>query len=150
MGQEAFDYLAAEKALTLATCGSDGPWAATFTYVNEDSILYMWSRTGTTTAEHVEENSTVAFTIDEYSEDWRQTKGIQGRGECTRITDGEEMARVADLFGQKYPDLRPGSTSSIVFLRLEPSTLEFIDNSRAADGADSDFGADYRRESVFT
>ena len=46
---------------------------------------------------------------------------------------GEEIARAADLFGQKYPKLRPGSTSAVVFFRLEPDSLEFIDNSRGVE-----------------
>ena len=61
---------------------------------------------------------------------------------------GEEIARAADLFGQKYPQLRPGSTSAVVFFRLEPDSLEFIDNSRGVEEG-GDFGAEYRRQSVF-
>jgi uncharacterized protein len=144
--QEVLDYLGEQKTLTLATCGSDGPWAATLTYVNDGSELYLWTRPNSNTARHLDEDSRAAFTIDEYSEDWRQTKGIQGRGRCSPV-DGEGIARAADLFGQKYPQLRPGSTSAVVFLRLEPEALEFIDNARGADEGD-DFGADYRRQSV--
>ena len=54
---------------------------------------------------------TAAFAIDQYSDDWRQTKGIQGRGKCS-VVEGEGIAKAADLFGQKYPALRPGSTSA--------------------------------------
>ena len=63
------------------------------------------------------------------------------------MVQGEEIARAADLFGQKYPQLRPGSTSAVVFFRIDPDTLEFIDNSRGI-AEEGDFGADYRRQSV--
>ena len=58
------------------------------------------------------------------------------------------MAKVADLFGQKFPELRPGGTSAVVFYRISPSTLEYIDNSRGVDDPDA-FGAEYRRQSAF-
>ena len=147
MDQDALDYMGSKKTLTLATAGSDGPWAATLTYVNDDADVFVWTRPGSSTAKHIEENSTVAFAIDEYTEDWRDTKGIQARGECT-VVEGEDVGRVADLFGQKFPELRPGSTSAVVFYRISPSTLEYIDNSRGVDDADA-FGAEYRRQSAF-
>lgn len=148
MDQDALDYMGSKKTLTMATSGSDGPWAATLTYVNDDADVFVWTRPNSNTARHVDENPTVAFAIDEYTEDWRDTKGIQGRGQCS-VVEGEDIAKVADLFGRKFPNLRPGSTSAVVFYRITPSSLEYIDNSRGVDEA-GDFGADYRRESVIT
>ena len=144
--QEVVDYMASQKTLTLATTGLDGPWAATLTYVNDGSDVYIWTKPHSNTARHIDQNPSAAFAIDDYSEDWRQTKGIQGRGRCTPVT-GEGMALAADLFGQKYPQLRPGSTSAVVFFRLQPDVLEFIDNTRGVEEAD-EFGADFRRESI--
>jgi uncharacterized protein YhbP (UPF0306 family) len=144
--QEVLDYLGDQKTLTLATSGEDGPWAATLTYVNDGPDLYVWMRPNSTTVRHIDNNPTAAFTIDEYSEDWRETKGIQGRGNCL-VLQGQQIARAADLFGEKYPQLRPGSTSAVIFFRIEPEALEFIDNSPGIDEGGA-FGADYRRQSV--
>ena len=141
------DFLGRCKTLTLATCSREGAWAATFTYVSDGSDFYFWTRPGSLTCSQLDENPTAAFTIDEYADDWRQTKGVQGRGEVT-VVQGEGIARAADLFGRKYPELRPGSTSAVVFFHIEPSALEYIDNSRGVDEG-ADFGAEYRRESVF-
>ena len=146
MDTDALEYMGSKNTLTMATCGSDGPWAATLTYVNDEADVFVWTRPGSSTARHVDENPTVAFAIDEYTEDWRDTKGIQARGQCS-VVEGEDIARVADLFGQKFPELRPGGTSAVVFYRISPSSLEYIDNSRGVDEA-GDFGAEYRRESV--
>ena len=145
--QEVLDYLVEHKTLTLATSGGDGPWTATLTYVNDGNTLYVWTRPGSTTSSHIDENGAAAFAIDDYAEDWRQQKGIQGRGKCS-VVEGEEIARAADLFGQKYPNLRPGSTSAVMFFRIEPDDLEFIDNSSAAEEG-GDFGAEYRRQSAY-
>ena len=144
--QEVLDYLGSQKTLTLATSGLDGPWAATLTYVNDGPDIFIWTKPHSNTARHIDQNPSAAFAIDEYSEDWRQTKGIQARGRCSPVT-GEGMARAADLFGQKYPQLRPGSTSAVIFFRIEPDVLEFIDNTRGVEEAD-EFGADFRRQSI--
>jgi uncharacterized protein YhbP (UPF0306 family) len=143
--QEVLDYLGGQKTLTLATSGDDGPWAATLTYVNEGPQIYIWTRPNSNTARHIDQNPTVAFAIDEYTEDWRETKGIQGRGRCSPV-EGEGMAKAADLFGQKYPQLRPGSTSAVVFFQIQPDALEFISNAKEEEG--DEFGAEYRRQSV--
>jgi len=139
------DYLSQQKALTLATAGSGGPHAATLVYVNEGPLLYIWLRQSAETAGQVESNPDVAFAIDEYAEDWRQTKGVQGTGRCEVLTDGDELAKAADLFGRKFPDLRPGATSAVTFFRITPTELQYIDNTRGEGEPDPD---EYRRESV--
>jgi uncharacterized protein len=145
--QEVLDYLRSQKSLTLATCGEDGPWAATLTFVNDGAALYVWTRPNSSTARHLDENPVAAFAIDEYAEDWRQTKGIQGRGRCSPV-DGEGIATAANLFGGKYPQLRPGSTSAVVFYRIDPESLEFINAASGTEEGD-EFGAEYRRQSVY-
>jgi uncharacterized protein len=147
VAKEVLDFLAEQKTLTLATGGQGGPWAATLTYVNDGAELFVWTKPSSTTAGRIDEDPTVAFTIDHYSDDWRQTKGIQGRGKCS-VVEGEDIAKAADLFGQKYPSLRPGSTSAVVFYRIDPDDLEYIDNSGGVE-EEGDFGADYRRQSAF-
>ena len=140
------DYLDQEKTLTLATATSGGaPHAATLVYVNKGPLIYVWLRQSAVTTGHVQDNPEVAFAIDEYAEDWRQTKGVQGTGRCEAVTEGEELASVADLFGRKFPDLRPGATSAVTFFRITPTELLFIDNTRGDGEPDPD---EYRRESV--
>ena len=140
------DYMERQKTLTLATAVPGGtPHATTLVYVNDGPLLYVWLRAGAATTAQVEENAEVGFAIDEYAEDWRQTKGVQGTGTCETVADGDELARVGDLFGRKFPDLRPGATSAVSFFRITPKELHFIDNTKSAGEPDPD---EYRRESV--
>jgi uncharacterized protein YhbP (UPF0306 family) len=148
---EVIEFLAEQRTLSLATVSPNGvPHASTFLYVNDGGVLYFWSRAGTTTARQIDHNPTVAFTIDAYREDVRQTRGLQGTGECEVVLSGETIARVADLFGRRFPSLRPGSTMSISFFRLVPTELQYIDNSRAAAGSERTFGADFHRARSYT
>jgi uncharacterized protein YhbP (UPF0306 family) len=146
------DYLSRQSTLTLATASPAGvPRASTFLYVNDGPSLYFWSKPDTTTTRQIEQNPVVSFAIDEYTQDLRQTKGVQGSGECSVLLSGEQIARVADLFGQKFPDLSPGNTLSISFFHIAPTELEFIDNSGAgAAAAEGSFGAEFHREQSFS
>jgi uncharacterized protein YhbP (UPF0306 family) len=144
------EYLEQQATVTLATASSSGvPRAATLLYVNRGPLLYMWVRPNTTTARHVEQNPLVSFAIDEYSEDWRQTKGVQGNGECEVVLGGEEIARAAMLFGQKFPNVASGSsTMGIYFLKLTATQLQFIDNSKAGEKSAEEFGVDFHSDEV--
>ena len=145
------EYIGEQNTLTLATASPTGvPHASTFLYVNDGPTLYFWTKPHTTTARQIEQNSVVAFAIDSYSDDLRQTKGLQGTGECRVILSGEEIARVADLFGQKFPDLSPGATMSISFFRIGATDLEYIDNTAHGSDTRGEFGAEFHRERAYS
>ncbi len=146
------EYLSSQNTLTLATASPNGvPHASTFLYVNDGPTLYFWTRPGTTTARHLDQNPVVSFAIDEYAQDLRQTRGVQGSGECSVVLNGETIAKVADLFGQKFPELSPGATMSISFFRIVPTELQFIDNTGTGGKAEEGtFGADFSRERAYS
>ncbi|HEY1511297.1 MAG TPA: cyclic nucleotide-binding domain-containing protein [Solirubrobacteraceae bacterium] len=145
------EYLREQKTLTLATASGSGiPRAATFLYVNEGPSLYFWTKGSAISARHIQQNPMVAFTVDEYANDLTQTRGVQGMGQCSMLLDGTEVARVADLFGQKFPSLAPGTTMSISFFRITPTEIEFIDNTGSVAPAGGVFGAEFHRERSFS
>jgi uncharacterized protein YhbP (UPF0306 family) len=146
---EVLDYLHEQRTLTLATTSSDcTPRANTFLYVNDGPLLYFWTQPNSGSARNIAERPRVAFAIDEYSEDLRQTRGIHGLGEC-RVVTGEDLARVADLFGQKFPQLSRGHTMSIAFFSITPSELVFIDNAGSGESTfDLEFGAQFRGKRI--
>jgi general stress protein 26 len=129
------DYLGEHQTLTLATASPAAvPHATTLVYVNDGVVLYVWTRPDTTTARHVEQNPIVSFAIDEYSPDWRQTKGIQGQGDAKALLDSSEIERVSGLLEQKFPSLAGALGPHLSFLRISPTQVQFIDNTAAADG----------------
>jgi len=146
------EYLASERTMTLATSTPGGvPYANTFLYVNDGPTLIFWSRSSAASARHVEQNPLVAFTIDTYAGDLTKIRGVQGTGECSVILSGMEIARVADLFGQRFPDLQPGATISISFFRVVPTTITYIDNtSDGAESAAGTFGAEFHKQDAFS
>ena len=152
--QQVIDYLASEKTMTLATATPGGvPYATTLLYVSDGPTIYFWSRASSTAAQHVDQNPVVAFTIDTYGDNLQHVRGVQGTGECSVLLNGVEIARVAELFGEKFPDLQPGATVSISFFRIAPTSLNYIDNTEeGAAAAAGTFGAEFhiqRRFSIF-
>jgi uncharacterized protein YhbP (UPF0306 family) len=146
------EYLGAQSTLTLATASPTGtPHAATFLYVNDGPALFFWSKASTVSSRQIDQNPLVSFTIDEYTSDLTQTRGVQGTGECSVLLSGEQIAHVADLFGQKFPSLSPGATMSISFYRITPTEIQFIDNrqnrSLSSPGV---FGAEFHRERSYS
>lgn len=149
--QAVLDYLGSEKTVTLATASADGvPHASTFMYVNDGLTLYFWARPTSTTAKHLQTNSRVSFTIDEYVQDWNKAKGIQGTGASQLVSSGDEVARAVGLFADKFPTPSSGaSTTNITFFRITPTSLQFIDNAGATiNVADEEFGMDFHRQEV--
>jgi CRP-like cAMP-binding protein len=146
------EYVSAQNTLTLATASPTGtPHAATFLYVNDGPSLYFWSKASTESSRHIDQNPLVAFTIDEYTDDLRQTRGVQGIGECSVLLSGEQIARVADLFGRKFPSLSPGATMSISFYRITPTEIQFIDNRQSRSlSSPGVFGAEFHRERSYS
>lgn len=149
---EVLEYLQQHQTVTLATASPAAvPRASTFLFVNEGPTLFFWSRATTITARQIGQNPVVGFTVDDDSNDLKATQGVQGTGECSVLLSGEEIARVADLFGRKFPDLSPGSTMSISFFRITPTELQFIDNTAAPSaGAAGTFGAEFHRERSYS
>ncbi|HEY4829791.1 MAG TPA: cyclic nucleotide-binding domain-containing protein [Solirubrobacteraceae bacterium] len=146
------EYLGSQSTLTLATASPTGtPHAATFLYVNDGPALFFWSKASTVSSRQIDQNPLVSFTIDEYTSDLTQTRGVQGTGECSVLLSGEQIAHVADLFGQKFPSLSPGATMSISFYRITPTEIQFIDNrqnrSLSSPGV---FGAEFHRERSYS
>jgi uncharacterized protein YhbP (UPF0306 family) len=135
------DFLGERQTLTLATASPRAlPWAATFTYVNEGPVLYVWTRPETTTARHMEQNPVAAFTIDDITPDLQQARGIQGSGECQVLLDSGEIKRVVEKFEQKYPPLAGSLAANVSFYRVTPTELQFIDNT--GGGGSTDFPRD--------
>jgi uncharacterized protein YhbP (UPF0306 family) len=145
------DYLQDQPTLTLATASPAGvPRATTLIYVNDGPTIYVWTRPDTATARHMEQNPIVSFAIDEYTPDFRGTKGIQGTGEVTVVLNPAEVKRTKERFEEKYPSLGGALSANISFFRISPSELQFIDNT-SAEGKDTGHGGiAFNRDLVYS
>lgn len=145
------EYLRERETLTLATASLTGtPRAATLTYASDGVTLYVWVHPETTTARNLQQNPIVSFAIDEYADDWRRTKGIQGMGEATVVLRPAEVDRAVELFAEKYRSLEKGRPANVSFFRIVPNDLQFIDGSERGEGSDQAIGVEYPRDAVYS
>jgi uncharacterized protein YhbP (UPF0306 family) len=149
--EHVLDYLREQPTLTLATASPAGvPRATTLIYVNDGPTVYVWTRPDTATARHMDQNPTVSFAIDEYTPDFRGTKGIQGVGEAQVVLNPAEVKGAKELFEQKYPALGGALAANISVFRISPSELQFIDNT-SAEGKDAGHGGiAFHRDLVYS
>lgn len=135
--EAALAYLQAHHVMTLATHGSDGPWAAAVFYVSDGFTLYFLSAPASRHAAAIAAHARVAITVQEDYADWPQIKGIQAEGLACEVS-GDEEKRARRLYGDKYPvvgklALAPAAIvkalAKVRWYRFMPERLYFIDNS---------------------
>lgn len=131
----ALAYLRQHQVMTLATVGTDGPWAAAVFYVNQDFTFYFLSAGHTRHSQNIIKNPHAAATIQEDYKDWPSIKGIQLEGIVKQI-QGDERQRAISLYEEKYPFIKNATSqirlglARVNWYRLVVSKLYFIDNSK--------------------
>src|SRR5438093_4452807 len=138
-------YLSERPTLTLATASSRGiPRATTLLYVSDGIDLFFWTNPDTATALQIRDNPVVAFTIDEYSSDWRQIRGVQGQGECRVLINPAEVEEVVKAFEKKFGEVER-RRANVAFFRITPVELRFVESAGAGeDDAERRRGGDYK------
>lgn len=149
--QHVREYLRQHSTMTLATATPSGvPHAASMVYAGDGPALYFCTRPDTTTARHIEQNPVVSFTVDDYSADWQQMKGIQGAGEAYVVLSASAISDVTSLFKEKFPALQDLDTRNVSIFRVVPRSLEYLDNGQAgSEQGIQSLTRDWRRTMVY-
>lgn len=136
--QSVAEYLAGHNVMTLATQGSDGPWAAAVFYANDGFSLIFLSSPSTRHARNLARDARCAATIQEDHGDWSRIKGIQMEGRVTELR-GDEERHAQQIYGEKFPIASPlgkvpspivKALAKIRWFKLVPEHFHFIDNSK--------------------
>jgi uncharacterized protein YhbP (UPF0306 family) len=130
-------YLAQHHVMTLATQGSDGPWAAAVFYVDDDGDLVFLSSPSSRHGRNLTLEPRCAATIHAEVDDWRSIRGIQLEGRVHEL-QGDDRARARQRYEARFPLVRgAGAPVAIVqalarvrWYRLCVARLYFIDNRR--------------------
>ncbi len=131
-------YLAEHNVMTLATLGTDGPWASAVFYAVDGGALVFLSSPATRHARNLEHDSRCAAAIQDDTADWKAVKGIQFEGRVVRLA-GDEATAAHRCYAKKFPIVSPlaivppaivEALAKICWYRLTPSRLYFIDNAR--------------------
>ncbi len=129
MPPDVLEHMRRHHVVTMSTTSFTGiPHADTVVYVNDERHLYFTAIEGSTIARNIFDNHYVAFTIDDYTTDWRKVRELKGVGRC-QLTEGDEgawEALGADKFG---PDpVRPAGR----LYSVTPGEVHFVDYDYAS------------------
>jgi hypothetical protein len=133
--QRALAYLHAHHVMTLATCGSDGPWAAPVFYACDGATLLFLTAQTTRHGRDLAADARVAAAVTEDYSEWSEIRGVQLEG-LARALDGAERDAAIALFAQRHPVVRQPlavvaqALLRVTWYRLTPSRLFFCDNSQ--------------------
>lgn len=130
------DYLAAHHVMTLATQGSDGPWAAALFYaIDGDELIFLSSPSSRHCRDLALQPRCAATIQSAAAQDWRAIQGIQIEGLAGEL-EGAQRARAQRLYAERFPFVKPGSAQAVIaaalarvrWYRLCIARLYFIDN----------------------
>ena len=138
--QQILSYLGSHNTMTLATCASDIPWAATVFYASDDLKLYFFSVPDSRHCQNLRANPRVAVTIQEDYKNWQEIKGIQLEGRIALVDSMTEKAKAMAVYARKYPEVikRFADPTSGVFYQaflkvkfycVTPEKVFYIDNA---------------------
>ena len=132
-----YAFLAAHTVLALATIGPNGePQAADVYYAcPRDLMLYFVSAPDSRHAANIARDPRVAGTVHAQSMGWRDIRGVQLEGICTRLTGAEQTAAWAQYLA-RFPFILTDPTlllalKKVSIFRVKPHWLRWIDNSVA-------------------
>ena len=147
MADSALDYLKSHYLLVLATAGADGaPHAAPMFYASEGPKIYFSAPDDSRTAKNLGANPRAAVAVAEMPSEWTKAQGLQLEGRVTEL-DGDDEARAADLFSQRYPFLGDAAKHSH-YWQFEPDDVTYVHNDRPGDTQFEVLGQEWEREDV--
>jgi uncharacterized protein YhbP (UPF0306 family) len=98
----AVQYLAAHRVATLATSGSDGPWASAVFYVNDGLDLLFLSSPKSRHMRNIASSGAAAAAVEEDYSDWREIQGVQLEG-TVRTLIGPDALAARKAYELKFP-----------------------------------------------
>jgi uncharacterized protein YhbP (UPF0306 family) len=97
--------IAANRYLTLATTGPDGPWASPLAFTIEpDFSLIFYSATESRHCQNIAANPQVAGAIFDSTSPSNDADGVQFTGRCGEVAENELAAVMERYFSQSFPD----------------------------------------------
>ncbi|GBE25630.1 hypothetical protein BMS3Bbin02_01918 [bacterium BMS3Bbin02] len=134
---EVLDYLTAHHVMTLATHGTQGPWAAAVFYVNSGFTFTFLSSSRSRHAKDLAANPVCAATIHEDYHEWSEIKGIQMEGRVTMLSGTDRLAATR-RYAEKFPLIQPGQApalikaalSRVAWYEFAPTRCYFVNNAK--------------------
>jgi nitroimidazol reductase NimA-like FMN-containing flavoprotein (pyridoxamine 5'-phosphate oxidase superfamily) len=134
------DILGRHNNMTIATLRPDGfPQATTVGYANNGTLIYFGCGVASQKARNIAHDPRVSAAIDKDHDDWSQIEGLSLAGRAARVSDPEELAKVAALFLAKFPQVAafsPDDRAATAIYRITPTVISVLDYSKGFGHSD--------------
>ena len=93
-----------ERVCRVATVGRAGvPHVVPVCHVLVDGKIYFASEAGAKKVENLRQNPRATVTVDLYSDDWSNLKGVMVQGDAAIIRANPRFRKIRKLLYEKYP-----------------------------------------------
>jgi len=132
--QRIIDLLDHHRIMTIATNRPDGwPQATIVGYANDGLMLYFVIGRSGQKFTNITRDARVSAAIGNDYPQPLQIKGLSLAGRVTEVRDPDEIARLAEIFFQRYPEYkafpRP-DPAEVPVMRLVPEIVSILDYSQ--------------------
>lgn len=121
------NFVARERICRVATVGEGGrPHLVPVCHVLADGKLYFGSGNDARKVMNLKQNSQVAVTVDLYSDDWSQLRGVMLSGTARLYPRGPRFQKARALLYEKYPqypDEAALDASDSVIVEVTPTAV---------------------------
>jgi len=119
--------IAWERVARVATASATGtPHLVPVCHVLADGKLYFASDAGARKVRNLKANPRIAVTVDLYSDDWSNLKGVMLQGTTRLIEKGPRFRKIRRLLYAKYPqypDEAALEESEVVIVEVTPARV---------------------------
>lgn len=123
--KKAAKLIAHERVCRVATAGAEGrPHLVPVVHVLAGDKIYFGSGDDGRKVKNLRENPQITLTVDLYSEDWSQLRGVMVQGMARIIERGPRFKQARARLYAKYPQYRREaalSTSDSVIVEVTPT-----------------------------
>lgn len=120
--------------MTLATVRPDGfPQATTVGHFNEGLTIYFMTSADAQKAHNISHSNKVSLTINRRYDNWDEIEGLSMAAVAERVTDPEEIERLAGLMLAKFPQAAQYENAfegEFAVFRLTPTVVSLLDYSK--------------------
>ena len=122
---EVVQYLSLHHIITLSTSSFTGrPHANTVAFASDDQYLYFYGKQDSILGKNIRDNRHVSFTVDDYTQDWRKVRELQGVGACA-LANEHGVSRALMLMRNKFgKEFSPPEGDLYV---ISPNEMHFVD-----------------------
>ncbi len=128
--QQVRDLLSKKRYLSLVSIdAAKKPVVRAVVYANDHDSLYILSENDNK-VHQITANEDIAFSVDDYHEDWSKLVAIQMQGKGTVVKDEVEKKKAFEMLQKKFKQYAaiPMRVSDVQIIKIIPQKGVFLDN----------------------